>query len=76
MEVVERVLEIGLRRIVTVGEMPVGSMLERGRIDAVFITRSLQELYHAKGKMLCMCFVDKEIYFLQSTVGSVGMFND
>ena len=26
-------------------------------IDAVFILRRLQEVYHAIGKRLCMCFV-------------------
>ena len=28
--------------------------------DAVFILRTLQEEYHAKGKKLYMCFVDLE----------------
>ena len=33
-------------------------MPERGTIDVVFILRRLQEKCHAKGKKLCMCFVD------------------
>ena len=37
-------------------------MPERGTIDAVLILR-LQEEYHAKGKKLCMCFVDLEKAF-------------
>ena len=38
-------------------------MLERGTIDAVFILRKMQEEYLAKGKKLCMCFVDLEKAF-------------
>ena len=33
-------------------------MLERQTIDYVFILGRLEEVYHAKGKKLCMCFVD------------------
>ena len=40
--------------------MQFGFMPERGRIDAVFILRRLQEEHHAKGKKLYMCFVDIE----------------
>ena len=32
----------------------------RGTIDGVFILRRLQELYHAKGKELYVCFVNIE----------------
>ena len=38
-------------------------MPERGTIDAVFILRRLQEVYHAKGKKQYMCFVDIEKAF-------------
>ena len=31
--------------------------------DAVFVLRSMQEEYHAKGKKLCICFVDLEEAF-------------
>ena len=48
MKVVDRVLEKSLQRIVTVDEMQFDSMPERGRIDAVFILRRLQEEHHAK----------------------------
>ena len=34
----------------TVDEMLLGFMSGRGTIDAVFIMRSLQKEYHAKGK--------------------------
>ena len=50
MKVVVTVLEIRLRRIVSVEEMQFCFMSERGAIYAVFILRRLQEVYHAKGK--------------------------
>ena len=45
----------------TVEEMQLGFMLERGTIDTVLNLRSLQEEHHAKGKV--MCFVDLEKAF-------------
>ena len=36
--------------IMSVDEMQFGFMPERGSIDAVFISRSMQEEYHAEGK--------------------------
>ena len=63
MKVVERVLENRLCRIVSVDEMQFGFMPERGTIDAVFMLRTLQKEYHAKGKKLYMCFVDLEKAF-------------
>ena len=44
----------------SVDEMQLGLMPERGTIYAVFIMRRMQEEYHAKGKKLYMCFVDLE----------------
>ena len=41
-----------------VDEVQFGFMHERGSIDAVFILRRMQSEYHAKGKMLYMCFVE------------------
>ena len=41
-------------------EMQFGFMPERGTIDAVFMLSRLQKEYHARGKKLCMCFVDLE----------------
>ena len=52
-----------LHRIASVDEMQFGFMPERGTIDAVFILRRMQEEYHAKGKNLCMRFVDLEKAF-------------
>ena len=57
MKVVERVLDKRLYRIVTVNEMQFGFMPERGTTDTVFVLRRLQEEYHAKGRMLYICFV-------------------
>ena len=56
MKVVKMVLEKRLLAIVTVNEMQFGFMPEIGTIDAVFIWRRMQEVYHAKG-ISCMCFV-------------------
>ena len=38
----------------SVDEMLIGFMPERGTIDAVFILRRMHELYHVKGKG-CIC---------------------
>ena len=56
-------LENRLTIIVTVNEIQFGFIPERVTIDAVFISRRLQEEYHAKGRELCMCFVDPEKAF-------------
>ena len=56
MKVVERVFEKRIHRIVTVDEMQIGFMPERGTIDAVFILRRMQEEYHAKGKKVVYVF--------------------
>ena len=63
MKVVERVFEKRLPRIVLVDEMKFGFMDERGKIDAMYILRRMQEEYHAKGKKLYMCIVDLEKIF-------------
>ena len=49
--------------IVTVNDMQIGFMPEREPIDALFILRALQKVYHAKGEMLYVCFVDLEKAF-------------
>ena len=43
--------------------MQFGLMLERKSIDAVFISRRMQEECHAKGKQLYMCLVDLDKAF-------------
>ena len=63
-KVAERVLEKQLCRILTVDKKQLGFMPERGAIerrmqeaiDAVFILRRMQEVYHAKGKR-CICLL-------------------
>ena len=54
MRVVERVLENGLHRIVSIDEMQFGFMPERGTTHVVFILRRMQEDYHAIG-IRCTC---------------------
>ena len=54
MKVVESILDKRLCGIVTVDEMQLGIMPLRGKINAVFILRRLQEKYHAKGN-ICVC---------------------
>ena len=63
MKVVKRVLEKRLHRIVFVDKIQYGFMPERATIDAVFISKKMQEEYHAKGKKLHICFVDIEKAF-------------
>ena len=65
MNMVERVLEKRLHKIVYVDEIQFGFMCEIGAIDAVLIFRWMQEECHAKGKKLCMCFVDIEKAFVR-----------
>ena len=47
-------------QIVTVNEIQIVIMLDKGKIDAVFIVRRLQEKCHAKGNKSNICFVDLE----------------
>ena len=75
MKVVEMVLEKRLCGIVTVDEMQLGFMLERGTIDAVFMLRRLQEVYHAKVKTLYV-FCGTRESFWQTTKNSAGMGNE
>ena len=55
---VEKVLEKRFHKILPADEMQFGFMSDRGTFDAVITLRRMQEEYHAKGKMLYMCFVD------------------
>ena len=63
MKVVERVFERRLRNVVTINEMQCGFMPGKGTVDALFMTRMLQEKYGRKKKKLYMCFVDLEKAF-------------
>ena len=69
MKIVEKVLERRMRRMVKVDEMQFGFMASKGKIDAVFILRRLQEEYLDKEKKLYMCFVDLEKAFDRVSTG-------
>ena len=56
-EVLGKLLERRLHRIVTVNEMQFGFMPERGTMDAVFILRRQKE------EQSCICFVDLDKAF-------------
>ena len=52
-----------LHKIMTVDEMQITFMSERGTINAVFILRRLQEEYHANEKIyICMYSRHRESY--------------
>ena len=63
MKVVERVLEKRLREFINIDNMQFGFMPGKGTIDAIFITRRMQECYIDKRNKLFMCFVDLEKAF-------------
>ena len=63
MEVLERVIEGRLRKIVKIDSMQFGFMSGRNTTDAIFIVRQLHEKYLAKNKELWMAFVDLEKAF-------------
>ena len=63
MKVVERVLEKRLREIIKIDDMQFGFMPGKGTVDAIFITRRMQECHIDKRKRLFMCFVDLEKAF-------------
>ena len=58
MKVLERVLEVRVRRIVKIDDMQFGFMAGKGTTDAIFIVRQMQEKYLAKKRDLWMAFVD------------------
>ena len=58
MKIVERVLERRIRELVNIDSMQFGFMPERGRSDALFVVRRMQEEYRDKKKKLYMCFVN------------------
>ena len=63
MKVLERVLEVKVRRIVKIDDMQFGFMAGKGTTDAIFIVRQMQEKYLAKKRDLWMAFVDLEKAF-------------
>ena len=63
MKMVEMVMGKRLHVIVYVNEMQFDFMHVKESIDTVSILRRLQEEYHARGRKLCMCFVDLDKAF-------------
>ena len=58
-KMVERALEKRLCRTVSIFELQFGFMPEGAKIVALLVLR-MEEEYHAKGKKLYMCFVDRK----------------
>ena len=58
MKIVERVLEKRIPELVNIDLMQFDFMPGRGKTDALFVVRRMQEEYKDKKKKLCMCFVD------------------
>ena len=63
MEIVERVLENRIRRLIKIDDMQIGFMTRKGTTSALFILRSMQEKFRGREKKLYMCFVDLEKAF-------------
>ena len=63
MKIVERVLERRIQELVNIDSMQFGFMPVRGKTDALFVVRRMQEEYRDKKKKLYMCFVDVEKAF-------------
>ena len=49
-----------MRKVVEISDMQFGFMPGKGTIDAVFISRRIQEEYLAKQRKLYMCLVGQE----------------
>ena len=45
MKIVERILERRIRTLINLNEMQFGFMPRKGRVDAIFIVRRMQEEY-------------------------------
>ena len=63
MKIVERVLERRIRTLVILNETKFGFMPGKGRVDAIFVVKRIQEEYQKKDKKLYMRFVDMEKAF-------------
>ena len=63
MKIMEKVLDIKLRRITSIGSSQFGFRPEKSTEDAVFIARQLQEKYLQKKRKLYHVFVDLEKAF-------------
>ena len=65
MKVFERVIEKYIRGAVNIDDMQFGFMPGKGTMDAIFITRIMQERFLAKKKDLYFTFVDLEKAFVR-----------
>ena len=63
MKVFERVIEKYIKEAVNIDDMQFGFMPGKGTMDAIFITRIVQESFLAKKKYLYFTFVDLEKAF-------------
>ena len=63
MKVLERIVDGLIRQLVSIDDSQFGFVPGRGRTDAIFIGRQLQEKYLAANKRLFMAFVDLEKAF-------------
>ena len=63
MNIVERMLEGRIPKLVKVDAMQFGFMPRRGTTNALFVVRRMQEEYRGKVKKLYMCFVSIEKAF-------------
>ena len=63
MKGIERVIEKIIRERISIDDMQFDFMLGRGKTDAIFIFRQLQEKHLAKNKKLYFAFVDLEKAF-------------
>ena len=63
LKILERVVEVRVRKIVKIDDLQFGFMPGKGTTDAIFIVRQLQEKFLAKEKDLWMAFVDLEKAF-------------
>ena len=60
MKIVERVLENGIRGLVTIDDMQCSFMPGKDTTHALFIFRRMQEEFREREQKLYMCFVDLE----------------
>ena len=63
MKILERIVDVLIRPLVSVDDSQFGFVPGRGTTDAIFVIRQLQEKYLAANKRLYMAFVDLEKAF-------------
>ncbi len=63
MKIIERILDVIIRDMVSIDDSQFGFVPGRGTTDAIFVVRQLQEKFLAANKRLHMAFVDLEKAF-------------